>query len=164
MTSIARFAIAPLLVVSVACGGNHMTDPDPGAFERMAASISTAGEQHRTNMASDTPASCATEMSRYAAEVRPMVDIMSGMSDDMDACMVDMGHAESADMQATCAQMAAELDEHVARGCTVADPVAEATRHADSMRQLAEQEMERADNMHSMMGARTTMMSGRCRH
>ena len=67
-------------------------------------------------------------------------------------------------MQATCTQMAAELDEHVARGCTVANPVAEATRHADSMRQLAEQEMQRADNMHSMMGAGTNMMSWRCGH
>ena len=155
-------AAAAVAFTTAACGGDHMGRSGPTEFAILASDISTKAQEHRVNVERAGDTGCATEMSRYVDEMGPLVDRMSSISADMDACMAAMGHAASADMQSTCAQMRDELDTHVGGGCAAADPLAETVRHADALGQMANHEMDRAASMGGMMGGRANMMSGRC--
>jgi hypothetical protein len=153
-----RLCAAAVLVAVTGCGSDHMTTVDPGEFRALATSLSVSAEQHRVNMSGAVGGACSAEMDRYAAEIGPPLERMRQMSAAMDACMSRMGHSDAADMASTCAAMRSELDEHLATGCGVSDPAAEATRHADAMRQMAEHEADRAETMAQMMPA-SGMMS-----
>jgi hypothetical protein len=159
-----RHVATILLFATAGCGGAHMANPDADAFAALATEVSAAAEKHRRNMDGAGAVGCSTEMSRYGAEVRPMLDRMSGMSGGMDACMAEMGQPESGDMQSTCDDMRRELEAHLASGCAAVDPRAETARHAGAMRQMAAHETQRAASMDGMMAPRASMMSGRCSH
>jgi hypothetical protein len=165
-TNVTSAVAAALLIAAAGCGGDHVRGSDavPAAFATLATDVSAAAGRHRANGEGAGPSGCAGEMSRYGAELRPMLDRMEGLSGDMDACVTEMGHASSADMQGTCAEMRQELERHLAGGCAAADPAAEAARHAGSMQQLADREAQRSHAMGEMMGSRGGMMSGRCGH
>ena len=158
----ARYVVASLALVTVGCGGAHMSAPDAAAFSSLANEVTARAQDHRVRMEQAGAAGCSAEMARYAGDVAPLVDRMAGMSRDMDACMNAMGHTESADMQATCGQMRQELDAHVASTCAAADPVSETARHVEAMQQMAAHERDRASTMGTMMGGTGGMMSGAC--
>ncbi|HET9595139.1 MAG TPA: hypothetical protein VFP65_06145 [Anaeromyxobacteraceae bacterium] len=158
----ARFLMATLACTAAACGGAHTPAPDTAAFSATASDLSIAAEAHLARMQQAGAGGCATETARYAGEARPLVDRMSGMSQDMDACMTAMGHTSSADMKTTCEQMRQELEAHLAAVCASADPMAETERHVAAMQQMAAHEMDRATTMHGMMGGSGGMTSSGC--
>ena len=153
----ATVAIA-LAGVVLACGSG--TSPDVAAYQKLAADVAVAVDTHTIN--ATTGAGCIAERDRYGAAIRPMLDRMSDMSVDMDACMRGMGHVTSADMQSTCRSMRGELDDHLAAACAAQDVAAEAERHASAMKRMLQHEMDEAGGMQDMMGNRAMMASGMC--
>jgi hypothetical protein len=119
-------------------------------------------DDHTTASAALSASNCPAEKSRYEAQVRPMLDRMASMSVDTDACMNDMGHTGTADMQSTCRSMQAELDDHLAAACSTGDIAGEAARHASAMHTMLQHETDRAATMQSMMGDSSMMSGGMC--
>jgi hypothetical protein len=150
-----------MLLALSACG-DTASGPDYRAYGNLAAEIGASSAQHSATMGVATASACPGEMARYAGEMRPMVARMLQMSIDMDACMLEMGHADQADMRSTCVQMSSDLEQHLPVGCTASDPAAEASRHAGAMGQMAQHEADRADTMGGMM-AGGGMMGNACR-
>jgi hypothetical protein len=147
-------------VAVVGCGG--MKGPDVAAYRTLGAEVASTVESHRIASATLSGAECAAERDRYAAELRPMLQRMTSMSGDMDACMDEMGHAGSGDLQSTCASMRAELDGHLAAACATADIAGEAARHATAMAGMVAHEMDAAGTMQGMMGSGGMMSGGDC--
>jgi len=138
--------------------------PDVAAFRQFNEQLVAAVDTHQTNIPGMTDmAACTAERDRYEADVRPIVDRMRDMSAGMDDCMMAMGRDSMADMQTTCGGMNDELTTHMGAACTSSDLAqdrAEADRHCNAMRQMAQQEMGRADNMMQGGGMMSGMMSG----
>jgi len=159
--NVLRCAPAAMLLALSSCG-DTASGPDYLAYGNLAAEIGASSAQHSATMSLATAEACPGEMTRYAGEMQPMVARMLQMSVDMDACMLEMGHTDQADMKATCEQMSSELEQHLAVGCTGSDPAAEASRHAGAMGQMAQHEADRAGTMGGMM-AGGGMMGNACR-
>lgn len=149
-----------LATIVLACGGG--TSPDIAAYQKLAADLAVTVDTHQTNVTTAAGADCIAERNRYGAAIRPMLDRMSDMSVDMDACMRDMGHATPTDMQSTCQSMRGELDDHLAAACATQDAAAEAERHATAMKRMLQHELDEASAMQDMMGNRSMMSTGMC--
>lgn len=154
-------SFAGLLLASCA---DETPAPDVAAFRQLNEQLVAAVDTHENNTAAMTDmAACTAERDRYEAEARPIVDRMRDLSAGMDDCMMAMGRDSTADMQQTCGGMNDELTSHMGAACASSDLTrerAETERHCNAMRQMAQQEMGRADNMMQSGGMMSGMMSG----
>lgn len=158
-------SFAALLLASCA---DETPAPDAAEFRQLNEQLVAAVDMHQTNADAMTDmAVCTSERDRYEAEARPIVTEMQEMSEDMDDCMMAMGRDSMADMQTNCARMSDELDAHMGAECqsgNLDQELAEIKRHCDAMRQMAQQNMGRTDNMMEEGGMMSDMMSkGTCR-
>lgn len=142
--------LALLILFAAACGGSDMLDARE--YRDVALQISASVDRHRTNgQGAADAAACRSEHDRYEAEVRPLLDSMSGMSGQMDSWMRCLGRGP-AGMEQGCVSMRSELDRHALAGCAN-DAGAnrdELNRHCDAMSAFATSE---ADAASVMMGA-----------
>lgn len=154
-------SFAGLLLISCA---DETPAPDVAAFRQLNEQLVAAVDTHQNNtMAMADMAACTAERDRYEAEARPIVDRMRDMSAGMDDCMMAMGRDSMADMLETCGGMNDEFTTHMGAACASSDlaqELAETERHCNAMRQMAQQEMGRADNMMQGGGMMSGMMSG----
>lgn len=132
---------------AVGCGMHSM---DMAGYQNVMSEVSSSVQNHETAVAALTTVGCATEMSRYAAEMAPMLDRMTEMSGQMGSCMVAAG--SSADMRSTCESMTAELDAHVAGACAAPDVVAETREHVQKMNAMLDREAGLIGSMGSGCG------------
>jgi hypothetical protein len=127
--------------------------------------ISSAAAAYGTQANGMTSATaCGTDETGYDAQVRPMVEQMTGMAPGMDQKMGSMGHGGDADMTCAADAMMAELDRHKGAACTSATDmgpnVTEAQHHVATMTQWADHQMVRSDELGSMMGTGMGGMGG----
>ena len=138
-------------------GGTPMQMPPMGVqgFHALSQQIADAAAAHGTAVAgmADVTA-CAPAETSYAAQVRPMIQQMRVLADDMDVMMGSLGQTAHADMTCSSDALLAELDHHasVACGSDLSAIRLEGARHAAAMASWADHQRVRSEEMGAMMG------------
>ncbi len=163
---VVRTGLLAVPLALAACGGttSGVSQADVQAFRADAQVVSSAATTYGTQAATMTSsATCNSAQGAYDDQVRPMIGRMQGMGTSMDGMMGSMNHMGDGDMECTANAMMAELDRHGGAACAsttdMAPNVAEAQSHVARMTGWATHQMERAQEMGSMMGM-SGMMGG----
>ncbi len=122
-----RAALFAVLLL-VGCGPSMLDDSQQ---------VSTSSQELEALVISHTEgttaADCAAQMATYQAEANTMLGRFESRCPGLDGCMSRMGHPDQSDMMRGATDLRAELDAHVAAGCSAASLADELARHRTVM-------------------------------
>lgn len=119
-----------LLSASAACGFGNLSNEvlDVAAFRRELQRVAAAVRTHREAPAPDA---CSGREAAHAEDLAFERLVASAVT--LDACFVQMGHAEAAKIEETIELMDDEFEAHTAAACAVDDVENEYRRHEQRM-------------------------------